>query len=60
MVEQAPGPKEIIWEHLRHFSSKPYRIAVGWGLSALFLFLILILFYFVSLWKANLLEKAEE
>ena len=57
--QQAPGPKEIIWTNLKHQTNKKFRIFVGWGLSILFLTLTLIVFYFINMFKANLIVSAE-
>lgn len=59
IIEQAPGPKEIIWHHLKHFHGKKLKILRGWALSLIFLFLIFIVFYFISHFKANLLKSEE-
>lgn len=59
-IEQAPGPKEIIWHHLKHSSGIQLKVMTGWLLSIAFLFLILVVFYFISQWKAKLLGARTE
>ena len=56
--KQAPGSKEIIWNNLKHQSSKKWRLFIGWGLSMGFLLLTLIAFYFINMAKANFIVSA--
>ena len=44
---------------MKHQTNKKFRIFVGWGLSVLFLTLTLIVFYFINMFKANLIVSAE-
>ena len=58
MMKQAPGPKEIIWTNLKNQSGKKWRLFVGWGLTILFLFLTFVAFFFINMFKANLIVSS--
>jgi hypothetical protein len=55
---KCPDPKEIIWHHLKHSKGRKINIIKGWTLSIIFLLLILIVFYFLSQYKASLIAQA--
>jgi len=57
-ISKCPDPKEIIWHHLQHFSSRKFKIFYGWLLSLVFLFIFFIIFYFLSNLKAQLIIEA--
>ncbi len=57
-MTKCSDPKEIIWHHLKHRSSRKMKIFYGWLLSLIFLFAVLFIFYFLSSYKANLLANA--
>ena len=53
-IQEAPEPKEIIWENMLYSSSKRFgRIMLGWGLSIAFIAVITLLFYFILKWKTH-------
>ena len=52
-VSKCSDPKEIMWHHLQHFSSRNFKIFKGWFLSFLFLFVFFVIFYYLSAWKAK-------
>lgn len=57
-VEQAPGPKEIVWSNLKYKKQRNFKIFLSWALSILFLALTLVVFYFINMFKANLILSA--
>ena len=59
VIQQAPGPKEIIWHNLKHITAKPLRIALGWSLSLCFLALTLVVFYLLNMFKANYVAQSQ-
>ena len=58
IIEQAPGPKEIIWHNLKRTSTKKLRVMVGWAMSLGFLVLALAVFYGINMFKASLIATA--
>ena len=58
IMKQAPGPKEIIWANLKNQSGKKWRLFVGWGLTAVFLFLTFVAFFFINMFKASLIVSS--
>lgn len=59
-IEEAPEPREIIYENLQYSHGRMKNILIGWGLSLLFLVVITIVFYFLQLIKTNNLVEAIE
>lgn len=60
IIEEAPEPREIIYENLQYAHSRTKNILVGWGLSLLFLAAITVVFYLLQLVKTNNLVEAIE
>jgi len=60
-MSKCSDPKEIMWHHLQHFSSRKLKILYGWFLSLVFLLVFFIIFYFLSELKAKeLVDAAHE
>lgn len=56
-IEEAPQPKEIIWENINFPQEKRIvRLAIGWGLTALFIAAITGLFYVILIAKVHAVE----
>ena len=56
-LEEAPEPKEILWENINYPRKRRYaRIFVGWLLSVLFVASVTVIFYFILVEKSELLE----
>jgi hypothetical protein len=60
VFEEAPEPREIIYENLQESPNRVKNVAIGWGLSLLFLAAITVVFYLLQLAKTNLLVSAIE
>lgn len=59
-IEEAPEPREIIYENLQYSSHIVKNICIGWGLSILFLLAITGVFYVIQLIKSSNLDSAIE
>jgi hypothetical protein len=58
VLEEAPEPKEIIWEFINYPSGKRFgRVILGWGLSVAFIAFVTVIFYFVLKWKSTIIEE---
>lgn len=60
IIEEAPEPREIIYENLQYARGRIKNILLGWGLSLLFLLCITVVFYLLQLVKTNNLVEAIE
>lgn len=60
IIEEAPEPREIIYENLQYAHGRVKNILLGWGLSLLFLVVITAVFYLLQLVKTNNLVEAIE
>lgn len=60
VIEEAPEPREIIYENLQYADVRVSKIMLGWGLSLLFLAVTTVVFYVLQLIKTNNLVAAIE
>lgn len=60
VIEEAPEPREIIYENLQYSNHSVKNILIGWGLSLLFLAAITGVFYVIQLIKTSNLDSAIE
>lgn len=60
IIEEAPEPREIIYENLQYSNHIVKNVCIGWSLSMLFLLAITGVFYVIQLIKTNNLVTAIE
>lgn len=58
LMEQAPEPREIIWENIKYESTRKYSILLGWTLSILFLIVIWIVYFYLQELKSKFIESS--